>query len=191
MFFIEELPSPFEMKNVVESITVSLRFPQEMLNEMDTIIAKSGRYANRPDFIISAIRYYDAFLIQKAAFSIDYLIRAEPDFRELGLELLQKHNETEGQKEYEKYKGESRLVTIRTPPGLAIIKRTLRDGLLYIDFARIAVAMYIKAFNQDEKLCHIIDVIVPDEREMPEEMMEQKKKIATDILKDRGLPSKV
>lgn len=45
------------VKNVIETKNLSLRIPSELANLIDEFISSTGEYTNRPDFIMSAIRF--------------------------------------------------------------------------------------------------------------------------------------
>ncbi|MDR0508381.1 MAG: ribbon-helix-helix domain-containing protein [Candidatus Methanoplasma sp.] len=45
------------MKNAVESIRTAVRLPEMLVKKMDEIIEKDGMFSNRPDFIITAVRF--------------------------------------------------------------------------------------------------------------------------------------
>jgi Arc/MetJ-type ribon-helix-helix transcriptional regulator len=125
---------------------------------IDELIKETEEYANRPDFVISAIRnYLNAFnwLTKESVRersvtwpdnTADELIRvleAEKEDMLSALPLLIKH--------YDAFKGEPTRIIIRMPVGFRkrweIIKETEWPIKNYQDFIRISIILYVDKYE--------------------------------------------
>ncbi|MDD3141170.1 MAG: ribbon-helix-helix domain-containing protein [Lachnospiraceae bacterium] len=59
------------MKNSVETKNLTLRIPSDLADDIDEIILNTEEYTNRPDFIISAIRFMDEWLFKEYYLKLD------------------------------------------------------------------------------------------------------------------------
>ena len=142
------------MKNPVNTERLEFRFPKSLVDEIDRCF-ELRMYANRPDFIISAIRYYQKRIYdmiedqEDCSLDFDEEIKTTPAKERRVKKQMDDMEKmfVAHERVYKGYKGEPIRVIVRIPRGyretwnvLQILKLPIKS---YQDFTRLAVASYI------------------------------------------------
>jgi len=130
----------------VGTITETIRIPEDLAQSIDKIISKSGNYTNRPDFILSAIRFQLADMIDLMENAWEHAASVKDNalkvyFYYAIMDNLRKNF----QDNYSIFDGKPVTISIRTPPGLSaqicmVSSRSLKISEL--DFIRISISRY-------------------------------------------------
>jgi len=153
------------MKNVVKTEVVSIQLPSELVERIEEQIAVTEEYANRPDFIITAIRNYleefDGFFYldrrdRLRAFETHEPVEEETcrRFEEKNARVL--HDINKCKNTYNEFKGEPTRVVIRIPIGFRKRWDDIKEFDVpiknYLDFIRFSIITLVKHPKQELKV---------------------------------------
>jgi|GEM_PF-4375444 len=131
----------------VDSIAATIRIPETLAEDINSVIGNSKEFSNYPDFVISAIRYHQIELME-----IMEKTWSEVEKEKDPSKRISKYNEIMEQirknydEDYDEYDGKAFTVILRIPPGLK--KRCLDISAhsvkypTFQKFARVATAHY-------------------------------------------------
>jgi len=158
------------MKNVVKTEIVTTRFPKELVARIEMQIEITEEYANRPDYIITAIRNYlddfEGFLdlagheltksIEKSEGTYDAVIDEERCRRiaEKNARIL--CDIDLWRDSYFRYKGEPTRVVVRIPTGLRKRWDRIKGCSVpidnYLEFIRLSITKHVDRLNGDIRI---------------------------------------
>jgi Arc/MetJ-type ribon-helix-helix transcriptional regulator len=135
------------MKNAVKTEIVTIRLPCRLIDVIDIIIEDGKEYANRPDFVISAIRFYFK----------EYIVYTIPE-ETVKDKVIQKRIEEKKNKiadslkkskrRYRECFGEPKRIAIRIPVGFTEKWNRVQanNGPItnFQDFIRFAIMRYME-----------------------------------------------
>lgn len=158
------------MKNVVKTEVVSIQLPSELVERIEKQIVVTEEYANRPDFIITAIRNYleefdGFFYLKKREFSKLADMPGgtyDPTAEEEMCKQIEENNArvlrdiSKWKNIYDGFKGGSTRVVIRIPIGFRKRWNDIREFDVpiknYLEFIRFSIITLVKHPKQDLKV---------------------------------------
>ena len=155
------------MKNVVKTEVVTIRIPSDLVTQMEKQIEVTEEYANRPDFIITAIRKYideyEGFLYLKENEGRKVLEELDGIYDPVknGERCKTKAEKNAGvlesiktwKKMYSQFEGEPTRIVIRIPIGFRKRWEDIEECNVpitsYLDFIRLSIIALVKDPDQE------------------------------------------
>jgi len=130
-----------------DSITATIRIPEELADVIDESIESTNEFSNRPDFVVSAIRYHQqelAGIIEKTWQKVENDEGTKNDL--LQYDGIMSAIREDLESDYYEYGGKPIMIVLRIPSGLK--KRSLELSSISVKygnfqrFTRVAIARY-------------------------------------------------
>jgi len=140
----------------------AIRIPEGMIAEIEKIIEETKDYSYKPDFVISAMRYFLGWVREDLISGLDKIMDAgDTDIRAQASAIIADWQEDLSDEYQSRYTGTHKMILLRIPSGLKdrweSIGR-LSSGIENLqDFLRLALTKYIRYVKEEQKADSLAD----------------------------------
>ncbi|MFA6727772.1 MAG: ribbon-helix-helix domain-containing protein [Prevotella sp.] len=177
------------MKNVVNTEKTAIRIPSELVDKIDYLVVNTQEYANRPDFIISAVKYTVEWIKDEILINLDReLVYGEGT----GIKDIMSDLWEELADSYCSYKGKPVLIFLRVPTGLISVWENIEFHSFEIknfqDLARLAISKYISYVESSINIDMMLESV--SQLKLTDKDKEEFRQVRSTLLDIRGKPLK-
>ena len=142
-----------------KSVSISVRLPQELVDKIDKVLTLE-LHSNRPDLIVSAVRFFVDHIIDKiVSFWVEIRKNNEDRSKAYTYHYVMEALKTVSEEYYNKYSGDPCLIVIRIPEEYQ--EHIERVSMISLNISvqsmiRLSVANYIE--DLEHKLSNLYDL---------------------------------
>ena len=156
------------MKKENNTEVTAIRIPEGMIAEIEKIMEETKDYSYKPDFVISAMRYFTGWVREDLISNLDKILSDgdNDDDTDIGSkvsDIIAVWREDLSNEYHSKYEGQQRMILLRIPSGLkdrwGSIGKFSPEIENLQDFLRLALTKYIRYVKDEQRAALIINIL--------------------------------